>query len=164
MVAQLVEIQDSRLPEFVEVQEEVEKDWVAAQSKILAREQAQELLETAVQEGDLTEAAKRDKLQIQETGLFTANTPAQSLGNQRDVILAAFALTPEQPVTPDVYEVNQTFMIFRLKERSPASEEELQKEKESISRNLLQIKKEQVFNRWVTARRQQSEIRILQEL
>ena len=47
MVAQLVEIQDSRLKEFAEAQEKVQEDWITEQSKALARTQAQEWLETA---------------------------------------------------------------------------------------------------------------------
>ena len=78
--------------------------------------------------------------------------------------MAALALTPEQPVAPDVYEVNKNFIMIELKALEPASEEEFQKEKDNIARSLLQIKKEQVFGRWITARRQQSDIRMLQEL
>jgi len=85
-------------------------------------------------------------------------------GNHRYMVITAFSLTPEQPVAPDVYEVNQTFLIIQLKAREPGSEEEFQKQKTKIARNLLQIKKEQVFSRWVTARRQQSDVRVVQEL
>lgn len=164
VVAQLVEIQEARLSEFAEVQEKVGKNWLAEESTTLAHEQAQELLKTAVQEGGLAEVAEGNKLQIKETGPFTATSPAQPLGNQRDVVMAALALTPEQPVAPDVYEVNKNFIMIELKALEPASAEEFQKEKDNIARSLLQIKKEQVFGRWVTARRQQSDIRILQEL
>ena len=163
LVAQLVDIQDPRLPEFEEVQERVRKDWLAENSRVLARERAQELLETAVQEGSLAKVAKRNKQQIKETGLFTATAPVQPLGNKRDLVIAAFALTTEQPVAPEVYQVNNTFIIMQLKAREPAAEGEYQKKKNNITTNLLQIKKEQVFSRWVTARRQQSEVRILQE-
>ncbi len=79
------------------------------------------------------------------------------------MVITAFALTPEQPVAPAVYEVNDTFIIFELQAREPASEEEYQKEKDSIAMRLLQVKKEQTFNRWITARREQADIRILQE-
>lgn len=164
VVAQLSDIQEPRLPDLTEVKEKVEKDWVAEQSRTLARKQAQDLLKTAIQEGGLAEAVKGDKLQIKETDLFTASSPAQPLGNQRDLVMAALALTPEQPVAPDVYEVSQSFVIIQLKAREPASEEEFQKERDNIARSLLQLKKEQVFSRWVTARRQQSDIKILQEL
>ena len=164
VVAQLEGIQDTRLPEFTEVQEQVEKDWLAEHSRALAREQAEELLKSAIQEGSLAKLAADNNLQLIETGLFTATSPVQQLGNQRDLVMAALALTPEEPVAPDVYEVNNKFTLIQLKAREPASEEEFQKQKDIIASNLLRLKKEQVFTRWVTGRRQQSDIRILQEL
>jgi peptidyl-prolyl cis-trans isomerase D len=164
VVAQLLEIQESRLPEFTEVRERVEQDWLAEQSRTLAHKKAQEMLETAVKDGSLAEVAGQNQLTLKETGLFTATSPAQSLGNRRDLVMAALALTPEQPVAPDVYEVNRNFLIIQLKARETASEDDFQKEKDNIAGSLLRLKKEQVFSRWVTARRQQSDIKILQEL
>lgn len=164
VVAQLMEIQDSRIPELAEVLEKVRKDWTAEQSRILARKQAEEWLETASQEGTLAEVARRNKLEIRKTDPFTALSPAGLLANQRDLVITAFALTPEEPVAPEVYEIDNTFAIFQLEDREPAPEEEFQKEKDNLARNLLQIKQEQTFNLWITARRQQSDIKILQEL
>lgn len=164
VVAQLMEIQDSRIPELAEVLEKVRKDWTAEQSRILARKQAEEWLETARQEGTLAEVARRNKLEIRKTDPFTALSPAGLLANQRDLVITAFALTPEEPVAPEVYEIDNTFAIFQLEDREPAPEEEFQKEKDNLARNLLQIKQEQTFNLWITARRQQSDIKILQEL
>lgn len=164
LVAQLVEIQDSRLQEFAEVKGKIQEDWVAEQSRDLARKQAQGWLETALKEGTIAHTASAKKLAIKKTGLFTAISPARSLGNQRDLVITAFALTLDQPVAPEVYEVDGKFIIFQLEELQPASEKEFQEQKDILARQLLQAKKEQTFNRWVTARRQQSDIRILQEL
>jgi peptidyl-prolyl cis-trans isomerase D len=164
LVAQLAGIEDSRLQEFTEVQEKVRQDWRAVQSRGIASKKAEEWFATSRKEGTLAEVARRNKLEIKKTGLFTAISPAQPLGNQRDLIITAFALTPEQPVAPEVYEVNDTFIIIQLQAREPASEEEFQKAKDNLARQLLQVKKEQTFSRWVTGRRQQSDIKILQEL
>ncbi len=164
LVAQLVEIQDSRLQEFAEVKGKIQEDWIAEQSRDLARKQAQGWLKTALKEGTIAHTARSKKLEIKKTGLFTAISPARSLGNQRDLVITAFALTLDQPVAPEVYEVDGKFIIFQLEERQPASEEEFQEQKDILARQLLQAKKEQTFSRWVTARRQQSDIRILQEL
>ena len=164
VVAQLVEIQDSRLKEFAEAQEEVQKDWITEQSKVLARKQAQEWLETARQDGNLAEVARRHKLKINKTGLFTAISPPPLLGNQRDMVITVFSLTPEQPVPSEVYEVNGKFVILQLEESQPASENGFQKEKDNLAKQLLQAKKEQTFSRWINARRQQADIKMLQEV
>ncbi len=164
LVAQLVEIQDSRLEEFAEAQERVQEDWITEQSEVLARKQAQEWLETARQEGNLAEVARRNKLKINKTGLFTTISPAPPFGNQRDMVITAFSLTPEQPVPSEVYEVDGKFIILQLEDSQPASENGFQKEKDSLSKQLLQAKKEQTFSRWINGRRQQADIKMLQEL
>jgi peptidyl-prolyl cis-trans isomerase D len=164
LVAQLVEIQDSRLEEFAEAQGRVQEDWITEQSEVLARKQAQEWLETARQEGNLAEVARRNKLKINKTGLFTTISPAPPFGNQRDMVITAFSLTPEQPVPSEVYEVDGKFIILQLEDSQPASENGFQKEKDSLAKQLLQAKKEQTFSRWINGRRQQADIKMLQEL
>ena len=164
LVAQLLEIQDSRLEEFAEAQEKVQEDWITEQSELLARKQAQEWLETARQEGNLAEVARRNKLKINKTGLFTTISPAPPFGNQRDMVITAFSLTPEQPVPSEVYEVDGKFIILQLEDSQPASENGFQKEKDSLAKQLLQAKKEQTFSRWINGRRQQADIKMLQEL
>jgi peptidyl-prolyl cis-trans isomerase D len=164
VVAQLVEIQDSRLKEFAEAREKVLEDWITEQSKALARKQAQEWLETARQQGNLAEVARRNKLKINKTGLFTAISPPPLFGNQRDMVITAFSLTPEQPIPSEVYEVDGTFIILQLEDNQPASEDGFQKEKDYLARQLLQAKKEQTFSRWINGRRQQADIKMLQEL
>ena len=84
--------------------------------------------------------------------------------NNRDLVITAFALTPEQPMAPEVYEVDGKFIILQLADRQPASEEEFQKQRDSLAGQILQVKREQTFNLWLNARRQQSDIQILQEL
>ena len=164
LVAQLVEIQDPRLEEFAEAQEKVQEDWITEQSELLARKQAQEWLETARQEGNLAEVARRNKLKINKTGLFTTISPAPPFGNQRDMVITAFSLTPELPVPSEVYEVDGKFIILQLEDSQPASENGFQKEKDSLAKQLLQAKKEQTFSRWINGRRQQADIEMLQEL
>ena len=164
LVAQLVEIQDSRLPEYSEVKEKVREDWTAEQSRVLARKQAEQWLQDALEGGSLAEVSRRNESKLQETGLFTALSPAAVLGNQRDLIITAFALTPDRPVVTEVYEVSGNFLIIELKEHKPASVDDYEKQKDDLARQLFLVKKDQIFNRWITGLRQQSDIEILQEL
>jgi hypothetical protein len=152
------------LKEFAEAQEKVQEDWITEQSKALARKQAQEWLETARQQRKLAEVARRNKLKINKTGLFTAISPPPLFGNQRDMVITAFSLTPEQPVPSEVYELDGRFLILQLQDSQPASENGFQKEKDNLAKQLLQAKKEQTFSRWINGRRQQADIKMLQEL
>ena len=164
LVAQLIAIQDSRLKEFDEAKKEVEEDWLAEQSRDLARRKAQEWLTAARKEGTIINVARNHKLQVKTTGLFTAISPARPLGNQQDLVITAFALRPGQPVAPEVYEVDGKFLLLQLEDRQPATDEEFQKQRASLASQLLLAKKEQTFSRWITGRREQSDIEILQKL
>jgi peptidyl-prolyl cis-trans isomerase D len=164
LVVQLVEIQDSRLQEFGEVEEKVREASIGEQSKNLAHTQALEWLETARKQGSIDSLARSNDVDIKKTDFFTAVSPDRSLGNQRDLVIAAFALTLDQPVLPKVYEFDGAFAIVQVAERQVASEQEFQEQKEILAAQLLQAKQEQTFNRWLTARRQHSDVRILQEL
>jgi peptidyl-prolyl cis-trans isomerase D len=164
VVAQLVESQESRLPELGEVKEDVRRDLVAARSKLLARQQAEEWLASARREKDLGGVARRNGRELQETGLFASPSPPAVLRNQRDALVAAFALTAEHPVAPDVYEVKDGFMLLQLQARKEAPEDQFQQEKDRLTSRLLRTKKELAFQRWLTGRREHAEIKILQQL
>jgi peptidyl-prolyl cis-trans isomerase D len=163
-VAQLVAIQDSRLKELDEAKKEVREDWLAEKSRELARAKAQAWLEVARKEGTITDVARNNNLQIKKTGLFTAISPARPLGNKKDLVITAFALRPGQPVAPEVYGVDGKYLILQLEDRQPATEEEFQKQREELARQLLIAKKEQTFSRWIMGRKEKSKIEILQKL
>jgi peptidyl-prolyl cis-trans isomerase D len=164
LVAQLIAIQNSRLKEFDEAKKEVREDWLAAQSKDLALKKAQEWLKAARKEGTINNVARNNNLQLKKTGLFTAISPARPIGNQRDLVITAFALRPAQPVAPEVYEVDGKFLIMQLEDRQPATEEEFQKQRASLASQLLMAKREQTFSRWMIGIREKSDVEILQKL
>jgi peptidyl-prolyl cis-trans isomerase D len=164
LVVQLIAIQDSRLEEFDEAQEQVREDWLAEQSRDLARRKAEEWLQIARKERTITNVVRNNKLQLKKTGLFTAVSPPQPIGNQRDLVITAFALRPAQPVAPEVYQVNGKFLIMQLEDRRPATEEEFQKQRAGLASQLLRAKQEQTFSRWIAGMREKSDIKILQKL
>jgi len=164
IVAQIVEIEESRLPEFDEAKEKVTRDWVAEESKRLARQRTEEVLKVARQDGDLAAVARRYGLNIAETGPFTFFSPAPALGNNRELVTAALALTPEHPLAADPFEVGGNIVLIQLRSREPASEEKVQNEKDALAERLLQAKQESVFQRWLTSLRQQADIKVLQKL
>ena len=164
IVAQVVEIEESRLPDFDEAKERVTKDWVAEESKRLARQRAEEGLKLARQQGDLAGVARRYGLNVAETGPFTFFSPAPALGNNRELLTVAFALTPEHPVAPDAFDVRGNIALIQLRSREPAPEEQGQNEKEALAGRLREAKQESVFERWLTSVRQQADIKVLQKL
>jgi peptidyl-prolyl cis-trans isomerase D len=164
IVAQVVEVAESRLPNFDEVKDRVTKDWAAEESKKLARQRADEILTVARQQGDLAGAARRYGLTTAETGPFSFFSPAPALGNNRELVTVALALTPEHPVAPDPFDVRGNIALIQLRSREPAPEEKLQTEKDALAKRLLQAKEESVFQSWLTSLRQQADVKMLQKL
>jgi hypothetical protein len=164
IVAQVVEGEESRLPEFNEAKERVTRDWVAEESKRLARERGHEVLRLARQEGDLAGVARRYGLNMAETGPFTFFSPAPALGNNRELLTAAFALTPEQPMVADPFDVKGNIVLIQLRSREPAPEEKAPNEKDALAERLREAKQESVFQRWLNSLRQQADIKVLQKL
>jgi peptidyl-prolyl cis-trans isomerase D len=164
IVAQVVAVEESRLPDFDEVKDRVTKDWVAEESKKLARQRAEEILKVALQERELAGAARRYGLNIAETGPFSFFSPAPALGNNRELVTVAFALTPEHPVAPNPADVRGNILLIQLRSREPVPEEKLQSEKDALAKRLLQAKEEAVFQRWLTSVREQADIKVLQKL
>jgi len=164
IVAQIVEIEESRLPDFDAAKEGVTRDWVAEEGKRLARQRAEEVLKLARQDGDLAAVARRYGLSIAETGPFTFFSPAPALGNNRELVTAAFALTPEHPIAADPFDVRGNIVLIQLRSREPASEEKVQNEKDALAERLREAKQESVFQRWLTSLRQQADIKVLQKL
>jgi peptidyl-prolyl cis-trans isomerase D len=164
IVAQVVEIEESRLPEFNEAKEKVTRDWSAEASKKLARQRAEEVLKLARQEGDLAGVARRYGLNLAETGPFTFFSPAPALGNNRELLTVAFALTPEHPIAPDPFDVRGNIVLIQLRSREPAPEEKVQNEKDALAERLREAKQESVFQRWLTSLRQEADIKVLQKL
>jgi hypothetical protein len=60
--------------------------------------------------------------------------------------------------------VGGSFMLFQLLAREPASDDEFQEEKVKLTNRLLQLKRDQTFQLWLAARREQSDVKLLQEL
>jgi len=164
IVAQVTEIEDSRLPELAEVKGEVEKNWRREKSLELARQHAEQLLTEAQQQGSLQAVVGKKHLQLQQTDLFAFANPPAPLGNNRVLLLAAFALTPDKPLAKEVFKVGDRFLLIQLRDKKIASEEEYLKEKKELADRLLQTRRQQLLQRWLSALRQQSEIKILQKL
>ncbi|HVO85267.1 MAG TPA: SurA N-terminal domain-containing protein [Syntrophobacteria bacterium] len=164
IVAQIVEIDESRLPEFDEAKEKVTTDWIAEEGKRLARQRAEEVLKVARQEGDLAGVARRYGLNIVETGPFTFFSPAPALGNNRELLTVAFALTPEHPLAPEPFDVKGNILLIQLRSREPAPQEQAQDEKDALAERLREAKQESLFQRWLTSLRQQADIKVLQKL
>jgi peptidyl-prolyl cis-trans isomerase D len=93
---------------------------------------------------------------VEETGLVALQATREgavigSIGTSNPLAKAAFALTPHDPFAGP-FEVNNSFVIVRLKERKDPNLADLDKKKAEMVREAEMAKAERVFGDWVQAR------------
>lgn len=154
---------ESRLPELTEVRAEVEQAYRREQAKTLAREAAEKLL-AAVKAGEKLETLARQQGEtVEQTGLFSRSYGAfvPKLGNAENLAKAAFALTRTSSPAPEVYEIDETFVVAVLAERQEANQAALTAaRKDELREALLTRKQEEALASRIKELREKAEISI----
>ena len=158
---------ESRLPELAEVRPEVEQAYRREQAKALAREAAEKLL-AAVKAGEKLEVqARQQGEKVERTGLFSRSYGAfvPKLGNAENLATAAFALTQISSAAPEVYEIDETFVVAALAERQEADRGALtMARKDELRAALLTRKQEDALASRLKELREKAEISIAPSL
>ena len=157
----IIYVEDFKGPEtppFAEVKERVEKDYIAAESRKLAKEAAEKLL-TEVKEGDFAKLCQEQGLTVEESDFFSRSKKF-SKGLPAGVINEAFNLSDKKPFPEKISESNDNFYVFHLKEIKKTTEEEFAAKRETL---LATIKRENQLNlmsAWLEYLRGRAEITI----
>lgn len=137
VVLKVVERIPSAVPPLAEVRGRVESDLRLQKAAALAKQRAEALLATLQASKDLAALAEQEGLPLEEAAqIGRVGTYVPNLGNAPALKEAAFALTPEAPVAPAVYEVNGDAILAVLAERVPADESRLASEQEALTERL----------------------------
>lgn len=137
----------STIPDFAAVKEEAEKKKKNEKAEQLAKEKAEAILSKVKESKNLATVATEQKLTAEESGLF----PRQGgyipkMGTVADLKKAAFQLTPEAPVAPQVYMWSGNAFVAVLKEKSSPPAEDFDKQKDEIREQLLKRKQTDAMN------------------
>ncbi|ALC15885.1 parvulin-like peptidyl-prolyl isomerase [Desulfuromonas soudanensis] len=157
------ERKESRLPELAEVRGKVEQAFRREQSKVLARQAAEEILSALGEGKKLSDLARRHNLTVEETGLFARSYGefVPRIGNAADLAEAAFQLTKENPVAPAVYEISGSDIVATLKARQDADPADLDAaRREELKKAVLTRRQEEAVKEKVNSLREVAEITI----
>lgn len=118
----LKERQPSRLPELDEVRASVELAYRTSLAQDFAEQLAEQLLKKAQELKSLRKAAAELKLTVEETGPFSRSYGAfiPRIGSVAKLAKEAFSLTKDNPVAPQVYSVNNKYLVAGLKKAEQA--------------------------------------------
>ena len=102
-------------------------------------------------------AAKSLGLKLNESESFNRSNPPEPL-NIEDLKLDAFLLETSDPNGKKVYESDESYYIISLKEKSNASREKFEQDKEKIKSNQVARLQSELLSEWIKQLRSESKI------
>lgn len=131
----------STVPDFATVAEEAEKRRRSEKAEQLAKEKAEAVLARLQETKNLATAAAEQRLTVEESDPFTRQgSYIPKMGNLADLKKAAFRLTSDAPIAPQVSLWGGNAFVAVLKEQTPPDPQEFEKQKDTIREQLLKSK------------------------
>lgn len=137
---------ESYVPSFEGAKDNVKEALVNEKAKEIAKKKAEDLL-TKIKDKKLSleKAAQEINLPVKETPLFSRESYVAELGMAQSLKDAAFSLEKDA-IANEVVSLDMGFYIIRSLESPKLDEEKFNQEKEAFSQQLLEEKRNQVFN------------------
>ena len=134
------------IPEFKEAKEKAKEALALEKSKEDSRQKAEEFLSNInTKKIAFEKAAQEAGFTIKETPLFSIDAYIPELGMAQPLKEAAFKLAKDA-VAETVIALEQGFYVIKNLETQSANEEKFKKEKEEFTKQLLEQKRNKVFN------------------
>ncbi len=159
-IIQLIGIQESRIPSFEEVDEEVGGKWTLVKQDEMARQDAESFLEKVKSGSTMEDISEEFDVVVSESDFFKRNQPIPNLGNEPQILNAAFGLSQEKKYPEEILKGNNGYYIIAFQERKEPDSEDFEKEKENIHQRLMVQKQMKTFEDWMTQIRNNSKISI----
>ncbi len=139
-----------------EVRADVEKALRDERADVVAASRAADILDAAREKGSLKAATR---LTVQETGAFNRlGGEVPEIGQDADLLTAAFRLTPANPLPDRLFKVDGTYYVVALKDRSAPDMKQFDQEREGLTNELLSSKREAVFTSWIQTARNRAKV------
>lgn len=161
VLARLVQVKPSQVPELEEVRRRVEQDLTARKSDVLAQSKAEDLVEKVKAGRKFSSAARRARLEVKLSDPFSRNGSIPDLGSSTP--LDEFSFSAKVGEVSEPIQVGRRLVVAFLTERKDIDPEEFAAEKEEIRDRLLTRKRQTVFDAFLegTRTRMQEEGKIL---
>lgn len=163
IVVQVKGIQAPQVIPFDKVKERAEREFKAEESRKLAYQAAANLLEAARKSKNLAEAAKANRLEVKKSDWFSRSQPDKDLRVLRgEAMSSIMQLSESRPLADSPLEMGNRYIVCQLLARKE-SDENLEKERETIARRILQQKQMTVWQAWMKDRESQAEIKVFRQ-
>ncbi len=162
---QLIARKDSKIPDFSEIMDDVQKKYIQERQHEAAQKDAENFLEKLKEQDSAIETlAQEFGVSVSQSGFFKRNQPVPGLENQMQISSVAFELSDRKKYPDSVLRGENGFYVIAFQDRQKPSGERFDQEKETIRQQLIRQKQTTIFEQWMTQIRDKSEISINNEL
>jgi peptidyl-prolyl cis-trans isomerase D len=140
-IIEVTQIVPEHLPKLDEAKSKAEQDYRTQQSQILSKEKAQQFANQCQTRG-FAELAKADGYKVQKSQDFTVQDQVADL-IPGSALSSAFTLQPGQ--ASQAIPVGSTYVVFQVVSHTLANEADFASQKETLSTQLLQQKRDLAF-------------------
>jgi peptidyl-prolyl cis-trans isomerase D len=154
----------SYIPGYEECKEKVKEAVLNEEAKGIARQKTEGYLAAVKAAGetssfkDFPKTAKDLGLEIRQTPVFGRGHYLPQIGISKEFQEAAFRLTEANPLGAEVIETEGGYCILHLDSYLPADEKQYEREKETLSQSLLDERRTQAFNDFLSRLRLKASI------
>jgi len=137
------------VPKLADIENDVRKQYIEAQSRVLAEKEAQTVLEKIKAGESLETIARQKKLTVGETGFFQPGNNIPKVGSHKDALEVILQLSSHRPYAEKPLLINNAYFIFKLLDTQKPDEKEFEAQKATYEKALLAMKKEEAFRTWI---------------
>jgi peptidyl-prolyl cis-trans isomerase D len=153
VVYQVLAVQPPQTPTFEQARARVESEFVNQRASELLRQKIQELSDRARALHDLKKAAKEEGATVKTSELVTLKDQVPDVGSMSGQAGVAFTMKPGEISGP--IDNGASAAVLSLLDRQEPSQADFQKQKDQIREQVVQQKREQLFQLFVTNLREQ---------
>ncbi len=154
---QVVEKIDPVVQAMDQVRDRVVADLKAELQRAKALEDARAFLAAAKEKKTLEQAGEAS-LEVQTTSLFTRKDRVEGPGEAPGFIEAAFSLTPDRKIYPELIETPGRFYVIAFKSQEPPDESNIAGNLADLKTQLIRQKENRFFESWLQALRTRASI------
>jgi peptidyl-prolyl cis-trans isomerase D len=164
-VVRVVDRKEEHLPTYGEVADKVKKTVTKNKAIQMAKEKAEQLLNSLKDGGNIIILAKKEGLKVEESGYITKTQgfipkAGVYIGENKEI----FSLTQESPYFSEPLKHGDKFYLLKLKGSLEADQKEFEIRKGDIKERLYQQRQQETLTRWIEDMRAKSKIEVNPEV
>ncbi len=151
VLARLVQVKPSGVPELEEVRGRVDQDVLTQKTNAVAQSKAEDLVKNVKAGRKLSSAARRARIEVKLSDPFSRNGSIPDLGASTP--LDEFAFSAKEGEVSEPIQVGRRLVVAVLTERQDIDPEKFAVEKEEIRNRLVTRKRQTVFDAFLEGAR-----------